>query len=128
MIVSQDGTRRITAEELDERFDNGEELDEFFDTEHPRRIEPDSDAIFTVTLTKKINLDLPLDMVEQIDAQARRIGQPRQSLLRTWIWERLRREQELDLRLGVCPMTCRQSAAAPESATASAPATPAQAM
>ena len=71
MIVSQDGTRRITAEELDERFDNGEELDEFFDTEHPRRIEPDSDAIFTVTLTKKINLDLPLDMVEQIDASHR---------------------------------------------------------
>lgn len=128
MIVSQDGTRRITAEEFDERFDNGEELEEFFDMEHPRCVEPDSDAIFTVTLTKKINLDLPIDMVEQIDAQARRIGQPRQSLLRTWIWERLRREQELDLRLGVSPMTCRQSAAAPESATASAPVTPAQAM
>lgn len=103
MIVSKDGKRKITVEEFDELFDNGEDISDFLDDESARWIEPDPDAVFTVTLTKKINLDLPIEMVEQIDEQAQRCGQPRQSLLRSWIWERLREEQDRDQRLGVKP-------------------------
>ncbi|MBM6816750.1 hypothetical protein H6A23_06160 [Olsenella uli] len=104
MIVSKDGKRRITVEEFDEMFDNGEDISDFLDDEHARWIEPEPDTVFITTLTKKINLDLPIHMIKQIDEQARRCGQPRQSLLRTWIWERLREEQERDLRLGIPPL------------------------
>ena len=105
MIRSRDGRRVITEEEFDEMFDNGEDIDEFLDPESARLKEPVPDETFVVTLTKKINLDLPADMIRQIDVQARRCGQPRQSLLRTWIWERLREEQERDVRLGVTPVS-----------------------
>lgn len=104
MITSKDGKRQITAEEFDEMFDNGEDVSEFLDFEHARMTEPtpgESAADGRVTLTKKVNLDLPLEMVEQIDLQASRSGSTRQGLLRQWIWERLREEQERDLRLGV---------------------------
>ena len=105
MIRSRDGKKAITEEEFDEMFDNGEDIDEFLDYDSVRTVDPDPDEVFVVTLTKKINLDLPIDMLRQIDAQARRCGQPRQSLLRTWIWERLREEQERDVRLGVTPVS-----------------------
>ena len=97
MIRSRDGKKVITEEEFDEMFDNGEDIDEFLDYDSARLAEPDPDEVFVTTLTRKVNLDLPVDMIEQIDVQ------PRQSLLRTWVWERLREEQERDLRLGVPP-------------------------
>ena len=103
MIVSKDGKRKITVEEFDEMFDNGEDISDFLDDERARLIEPDPERVFVVTLTKKINLDLPVDMIEQIDVQAQRLGQPRQSLLRSWIGERLREEQDRDVRLGLSP-------------------------
>ncbi len=103
MIRSREGKKVITEEEFDEMFDNGEDIDEFLDHASARVIVPDPEETFVTTLTRKVNLDLPVDMIEQIDVQARRCGQPRQSLLRTWVWERLREEQERDLRLGVPP-------------------------
>ena len=41
---------------------------------------------------KKINLDLPDGVVEQIDAVAEKIGISRQPLLKLWIHERLKQE------------------------------------
>ena len=103
MIRSRDGKKAITEEEFDEMFDRGEDIDEFLDHTSAHVIDPDPEETFVTTLTRKVNLDLPIEMIEQIDVQARRCGQPRQSLLRTWVWERLREEQERDLRLGVPP-------------------------
>ncbi|MBI1871691.1 MAG: CopG family transcriptional regulator [Chlamydiae bacterium] len=41
---------------------------------------------------KKINLDLPLREIEQIDRIADRIGVARQPLIKLWIYERLKEE------------------------------------
>lgn len=41
---------------------------------------------------KKINLDLPVGIVRQIDRIAERIGVSRQPLLKMWIAERLKAE------------------------------------
>ena len=41
---------------------------------------------------KKINLDLPSELVEQIDQIAEKIGVARQPLLKIWIHERLKTE------------------------------------
>jgi len=36
-----------------------------------------------------MNLDFPLWMLESLDAEANRLGVPRQSLIKVWIGERL---------------------------------------
>lgn len=41
---------------------------------------------------KKINLDLPVGMVNQIDRVAEKVGVSRQPLLKIWIHERLKAE------------------------------------
>ena len=41
---------------------------------------------------KKINLDLPADLVERIDQIAQKIGIARQPLLKIWIHEKLKAE------------------------------------
>ena len=42
---------------------------------------------------KKINLDLPIDILELIDEEAQRIGVTRQALIKVWIAERLKEEK-----------------------------------
>lgn len=44
-------------------------------------------------LIKKINLDLPESLIQQIDTIAQKIGVSRQPLLKIWIFERLKQEQ-----------------------------------
>lgn len=49
-------------------------------------------AIVKKPYIKKINLDLPEGMVEQIDRIAEKVGVSRQPLLKIWIHERLKVE------------------------------------
>ena len=70
----------ITAEELDEKFDNGEDVSEYFDWSKARR--PNLEA-------RRVNVDFPAWVVEGLDKQARHLGVTRQSLIKMWIAERL---------------------------------------
>ena len=70
----------ITAEELDEKFDNGEDVSEYFDWSKARR--PNQEA-------RRVNVDFPAWVVEGLDKQARHLGVTRQSLIKMWIAERL---------------------------------------
>ena len=49
-------------------------------------------GIMKKPLFKKINLDLPEEIVQQIDQIATRVGVSRQPLLKIWIHERLKTE------------------------------------
>jgi hypothetical protein len=70
-----------TAEELDRRFDAGEELESLgFDLSKATRPGLDS---------KRINIDLPGDFLEALDKEADRRGITRQSLIKVWLYERL---------------------------------------
>ena len=92
-----------TAEEIDNAFDRGEDMRKYFDFKRGelRR----SDVVKEVRTYRKVNVDFPTDMVDALDAYAARIGIGRQSLVKAWIWERLREEQERDVRLGVAPVS-----------------------
>ncbi len=70
----------ITAEELDEKFDNGEDVSAYFDWSKARRpnLEP-----------RRVNVDFPAWMVDGLDKQARHLGVTRQSLIKMWIAEKL---------------------------------------
>ncbi len=69
----------MKAHEIDEKFDNGEDVSEYFDLSkatRPNRI-------------KRVNVDFPTWMVDGLDQQARHLGVTRQSLIKMWIAEHL---------------------------------------
>lgn len=71
----------VKAEELDEMFDNGEDVSAYFDWSKARR--PNEEL-------RRVNVDFPAWVVEGLDRQARHLGVTRQSLVKMWIAERLR--------------------------------------
>lgn len=74
---------KITAEEFDRRFDDGEDITEFLDLSSARR--PGLEA-------KRVNVDFPAWVVTSLDREAQRLGVTRQALIKLWIAERLERK------------------------------------
>lgn len=70
----------IAPEELDEKFDNGENVGAYFDWSKARR--PNQEA-------RRVNVDFPAWMVQGLDKEAGRLGVTRQSLIKMWIAEKL---------------------------------------
>ncbi|HMJ07486.1 MAG TPA: CopG family antitoxin [Pyrinomonadaceae bacterium] len=69
----------ITAKELDEKFDNGEDVSEYFDFSKARSINQEP---------QRVNIDFPKWVVNRLDAEARRLGVSRQALVKMWIAEK----------------------------------------
>jgi hypothetical protein len=74
----------ITAEELDAKFDAGEDISRYLDWSKARRPLLDQ---------KRINVDLPEWMIQSLDLEARRVGVTRQSIVKMWLSDRLKVEQ-----------------------------------
>ncbi len=70
----------MKAEELDRKFDDGEDVLEYFDLSTVSR--PGLE-------TKRVNVDLPQWMVDALDREAQRLGVHRQAIIKFWIAERL---------------------------------------
>ncbi len=70
----------MKAEEFDRRFDAGEDVTGQLDLARARR--PDEEQ-------KRVNVDFPVWMIHGLDREARRLGVPRQSLIKVWVAERL---------------------------------------
>lgn len=66
----------MRAEDLDEKFDRGEEILGLFEVSKARRVEQEQ---------KRVNVDFPLWMILSLDKEARRLGIPRQSLIKMLI-------------------------------------------
>jgi hypothetical protein len=75
----------ITAEEFDRRFDRGEDVSAFLDWSKARRpgLEP-----------RRVNVDLPEWMIAELDKQASLIGVTRQSIMKVWLSDRIKEENE----------------------------------
>jgi len=71
---------KITAEELDRRFDKGEEILQYFDLSSARRPGLES---------RRVNVDFPAWMVRRLDQQAQKRGVSRQALIKMWLADRL---------------------------------------
>lgn len=73
----------MKASELDKKFDDGVEdvLDEF---DLSKATRPNKE-------TKRVNVDFPVWMVASLDREAIRLGVTRQSIIKVWIAERLRK-------------------------------------
>lgn len=70
----------MKAEELDRRFDEGEDITANLDLSKARR--PGQEQ-------RRVNVDFPLWMIQAMDKEARRLGVPRQSIIKLWLAERL---------------------------------------
>jgi hypothetical protein len=70
----------MKAEELDRRFDAGEDISDHLDLSRIRR--PGQKQ-------KQVNVDFPIWMIRGLDRVAKRLGVPRQSIIKVWVAERL---------------------------------------
>jgi len=73
----------ISTEELERRFDEGEDILKYMDMSSARR--PGLE-------TKRVNVDFANWMVDRLDREARRIGVTRQSIIKVWIADRIKQE------------------------------------
>lgn len=71
-----------TAQEFDRRFDQGEDV---FDLAEIK----DEDITRPALESKRINIDLPTDFLNELDKEAARRGITRQSLIKVWLYDRL---------------------------------------
>ncbi len=67
---------KIKAQELDKKFDAGEDVTKYLDLARARR--PGHEQ-------RRVNVDFPIWMIESLDREASRLGVPRQSLIKVLI-------------------------------------------
>lgn len=70
----------MKAREFDKKFDEGEDITKYLDLSKARR--PGQEQ-------KRVNVDFPLWMILLLDKEAKRLGVPRQSIIKVWVAERL---------------------------------------
>lgn len=70
----------MKAKELDQKFDNGEDILDSLDLTKAKRVMQDQ---------KRVNVDFPVWMLESLDKEANRVGVTRQSIIKVWLAERL---------------------------------------
>ncbi|BCR05270.1 hypothetical protein DESUT3_23390 [Desulfuromonas versatilis] len=71
---------KTKASDFDKKFDAGEDITKHLDLSKARRPEQEQ---------KRVNVDFPLWMLQSLDREARRLGVPRQAVIKIWIAERL---------------------------------------
>ena len=73
----------MKAKELDRKFGQGEDISQYLDFFKARR---------SALEQKRGNVDFSAWMNKQLDEEAKRLGVSRQSLVKLWVAERLRKE------------------------------------
>jgi len=72
----------MKAHEFDQKFDEGENICNDLDLASARRPKQ---------MQKRVNVDFPVWMIQQLDKEAKRLGVPRQSIIKVWVAERLKK-------------------------------------
>lgn len=67
---------KLKAEELDQKFDDAQDITAYLDLSRARR--PGYEQ-------RRVNVDFPIWMIEALDREASRLGVPRQSLIKMLI-------------------------------------------
>lgn len=74
----------MKAKAFDKRFDQGEDISKCLEMSAARR---PNQAI------RRVNVDSPVWMIEPLDRESKRMGVPRQLIIKVWIPERLESER-----------------------------------
>ena len=73
--------KKISTKELDEKFENGEDILEYFDTSKIKMINEKQ---------RRVNIDFPEWMIQSLDKEAKHIGVSRQAVIKMWIADKLK--------------------------------------
>ncbi|GBE15552.1 hypothetical protein BMS3Abin14_01619 [bacterium BMS3Abin14] len=71
---------KTKATDFDRKFAAGEDITGHLDLGKARRREREH---------KRVNVDFPIWMIHALDREARRLGVPRQSIIKLWLADRL---------------------------------------
>ena len=72
----------MKAKDFDKKFEEGQDISKYLDISKARRPEQEQ---------KRVNVDFPLWMIHFLDKEAKRLGVPRQSIIKVWVAERIRK-------------------------------------
>jgi len=75
--------KNIKATELDELFDSGADISDYVDFSSAKRVNFEQ---------KRVNLDLPVWMIEQLDFEAKKLGVARQAIMKMFLAQHLKTE------------------------------------
>ncbi len=70
----------MKAKQLDKKFDDGEDITKYLDVSKAHRPEQEQ---------RRVNVDFPIWMIQSLDKEAKRLGVPRQSVIKVWVADRL---------------------------------------
>ena len=70
----------MKAKDFDKKFEEGQDISKCLNISKARRPEQEQ---------KRVNVDFPLWMIHFLDKEAKRLGVPRQSIIKVWVAERL---------------------------------------
>ena len=84
MSVAHIMNNKTTAENLEKKFNDGEDVMDYFDLAKAGR---------PLLEKERINLDIPHWMILKIDRVARRKGMPRQAQIKEWLSQKLKEEE-----------------------------------
>jgi len=76
----------MKAKDFDKKFDEGASIVKHLDCSKARRPKQEQ---------KRVNVDFPLWMIQSLDKEAKRLGVPRQSIIKIWLAERLHKSATL---------------------------------
>jgi hypothetical protein len=78
--------KKVKAKDFDDAFDRGEDVTKYLDKSKVRRVNLD---------LKRVNIDFPVWVIESLDKEARRLGITRQSLVKMWIAEKFKVDNQV---------------------------------
>jgi hypothetical protein len=70
----------MKAKDFDKNFEEGRNISKYLDVSKAKRPAQEQ---------KRVNVDFPLWMIHYLDKEAKRLGVPRQSIIKVWVAERL---------------------------------------
>lgn len=70
----------MKTKDFDKKFNEGKSISKYLDLSKARRPEQEQ---------KRVNVDFPLWVIHSLDKEAKRLGVPRQSIIKVWVAERL---------------------------------------
>ncbi len=70
----------MKAKDFDKKFEAGQDISKYLNMSKTNRPEQKQ---------KRVNVDFPLWVLHSLDKEAKRLGVPRQSIIKVWVAERL---------------------------------------
>jgi hypothetical protein len=78
--------KKVKEKNFDDAFDRGEDVTKYLDRSKSRRVNAE---------LKRVNIDFPIWVVDSLDKEARRLGITRQSLVKMWIAEKFKTDNQV---------------------------------